>query len=330
MLKVFLHSLKGASIILTFMFFICLAISLLEQNEKTYTKFNKMLQGNFAPLFGAALGVVPQCGFSAIATKLYVNQNIKIGTLFAVFISTSDEALPILIANPDKVLSIVPLVVTKFIYGFIIGYLFNFLYSKFSRKQALASAKFGNIDSNKLSKIKIHNEDKQSICKNVLNCENVQTYEILSCDNEKIENSKAKKIANAKKNIFHSLKHSLSVAFWVFVVNFVIGALIFYIGQEQVVRFLLKDSIFQPFVVAMFGLLPNCAISVILTQTYVVGGLSLGSLIGGLTVNAGVGLVILFKENKKNIAKNISIVGVLYLLGSLLGFVFCLVQRAIG
>ena len=82
----------------------------------------------WGPFIGSCLASLPQCGFSIIATILYVKKFISTGTLIAVYISTSDEAIPILLANPEMFSSILPLIFTKIIIGITAGYLIDFIF----------------------------------------------------------------------------------------------------------------------------------------------------------------------------------------------------------
>ena len=86
----------------------------------------KLLSGKAAPLFGAAVGLLPQCGFSVAAANLYSNRMITAGTLIAVFISTSDEAIPVLLANPQSVGKILPLVGAKLVLAAVAGLVIDF------------------------------------------------------------------------------------------------------------------------------------------------------------------------------------------------------------
>ena len=90
------------------------------------------------------------------------------------------------------------------------------------------------------------------------------------------------------------------------------------IGEGRLGSILLTGSLFQPLLAALIGLIPNCAASIILTEMFVTGSISLGSLIAGLCTGAGVGLVVLFKANK-NIMDNLKILGILYVIGAVCG-----------
>ena len=88
-----LDALKDSAIVLPFLLAIYIVIELLERNEKARRKTVKLLNGKLAPLVAGGIGIIPQCGFSVVATDLYCSDYIKTGTLVAFFVATSDEAL---------------------------------------------------------------------------------------------------------------------------------------------------------------------------------------------------------------------------------------------
>lgn len=83
--------------------------------------------GNLDLLFGSILGVFPQCGFSVAATNFYAARIISLGTLIAVYLSTSDEMLPILIGEAVPVLTIIKILAVKFVIGMIYGFIIDFI-----------------------------------------------------------------------------------------------------------------------------------------------------------------------------------------------------------
>ncbi len=120
--------------------------------------------------------------------------------------------------------------------------------------------------------------------------------------------------------IISSLKHTLNIAIFVLIINIVLNA-IFELGLEELLnKILLQGSIFGPFVSSLIGLIPNCGASVIITELYLNNALSLGSLFAGLLTNSGIALVILFKSNK-NLKENLTILGLIYLIGSIIGLI---------
>ena len=119
--EILLHTLIDTAKMLPFLFGVYLLIEYLE--HKASDKLPNVLRrmGPFGPIGGAALGCLPQCGFSVAASNLYSGRLISLGTLLAVYIATSDEAIPILLANPNGIKDIWKLIVAKLIIAIISG-----------------------------------------------------------------------------------------------------------------------------------------------------------------------------------------------------------------
>ena len=115
-----------------------------------------------------------------------------------------------------------------------------------------------------------------------------------------------------------ALRHTIKTFMFILMVNLVLNGIIEGVGEEAMASLLLTDSIFQPALAGLIGLIPNCAASIVLTEMFVAGSLSLGSLIAGLCTGAGIGIVVLFKSNK-NIMDNLKIIGILYVTGTVFG-----------
>ena len=97
------------------------------EHRTSFSENHKLLQGKMAPLLGTVTGIIPQCGFSVMAAKLYDRGFIRTGTLLAVFLATSDEALIVLIVDPVGAAAVAPLVALKVVVGLAVGYAVNFL-----------------------------------------------------------------------------------------------------------------------------------------------------------------------------------------------------------
>ena len=135
MLHVLEHTLVHTAALLPFLFLTYLVMELLE--HYTGNRFNKVIQssGKWGPFAGAVLGVVPQCGFSAAAASFYSGRVIGIGTLLAVFLSTSDEMLPILLSESVPLTTIARILGTKAVIACSTGYLASFVYQYFFQKK---------------------------------------------------------------------------------------------------------------------------------------------------------------------------------------------------
>jgi hypothetical protein len=280
MWNVILDAFKDTLIVFPFILVIYILIELLE-NATSLTKSQKMLQGGFAPLLGAVTGIIPQCGFSVMAAKLYDRGLIRTGTIIAVFLATSDEAVIILLGNSAissvAAQSIMPLILIKLGVALIAGYLINFLLS--GEKLAQVSA----LDDG-------HGHDSA-----------------YSCGREH-EGKSALKVY-----FIAPLLHALKITLYLLIVNLVFGFIIEAVGEDTISSSFIGGPVFQPFITAAIGLIPNCASSVIITSTYVQGGILFGSCVAGLCTNAGLGLVVLLKNTKK-LKRNILITLTLYLI----------------
>lgn len=274
-LDAFLDTLK----IFPFIFVIYVLIELLE-HKTSFSKDHERLQGNLAPLIGAATGIIPQCGFSVMAAKLYDKGLIRTGTLLAVFLATSDEALIILLSEGSRADMIVPLVVIKLIVAVIVGYAANFMLS-----------------GEKLSVMPLSEE-------------NVHAF---SCGREHEGKS------DLKVYLIDPLIHSLKIALYLLIVNMVLGCIIYEVGEDSISSLIIGGS-FQPFITSAIGLIPNCASSVIITQTYIDGFMTFGSCVAGLCANAGLGFVVLFR-NGKRIKRNILLIVATYLISVAVGVI---------
>ncbi len=246
------------------------------------------------PLAGALLGLLPQCGFSVLGANFYAKRVITLGTLIAIYLSTSDEALLVLITNPETMPDVLLILGLKFIIALIAGYIIDLV---------LRSKKTQDQDCHH----RHHHDD--------------------SCDDgEIIGEEHCCSHTDWKAIIKCTVKRTVSVWLFLFGTTFVLGYLIELVGEAKIQQFMLTDSIFQPFLTALIGLIPNCAPSVILAQLYIDSAISLGSVISGLCAAAGAGLIVLFHVNR-GARSNIAILLLLYLISTGSGIIIQLVQN---
>lgn len=320
--EVILDALKDTAILFPFLFLMYIMIELLEHNTGA-GKPNRALAGRCAPILGSALGTVPMCGFSVMAAKLYRNRHITLGTLLAVFIATSDEALLVLITTPvlmplDKVYSVLAMAGVKFVLGFAVGYLIDVIFTKHKAVQPLpAPCEHGEIPEEEHGEhMHEHEHEKE------------HEHEGEHVHGDAHEHSHAHEHYDACKHVHKSkvnvyfvspLLHALQVAAFVLLVNLAFGYLFFALGEENVVAFLRAGKWIQPLVCSLIGLIPNCASSVVLAETFAVGGIEFGSCMAGLVTNAGLGILVLFR-NKKEV-KNAALIALfMYLFGVAVGY----------
>ena len=270
-----------------FLFLMYVLIEFLE-NRTNITKNKNILRGNLAPLLGAATGIVPQCGFSVMAAKLYDKKLIRTGTVLAVFLATSDEALIILLSSGSSAIAVMPLIAVKFAVAVGIGYLFNAL----MRGEKLSELEEGE---------EIHGTP---------------------CGHDHEEDGKV------RRYLVHPLLHSLEIFAYILVVNLAFGFAMHY-AEGAIASFLQGGYWYQPLIAGLVGLIPNCASSVLVTQSYVLGALSFGGMAAGLCANAGLGFVILFK-NVKSWKRNLALLGILYVISVAVGYAVLGAMRLFG
>ena len=283
-LHVLVHSLEDSALVLPFLFATYVLIEYVQRKSAVFKNTN-FLGGTHAPLLGGIVGAFPQCGFSVMAAKLYDSKIIKMGTLLTVFIATSDEAFALLLTSA-KFLDLLLLISFKIIYAVILGYLVN----AFLKKAVPVKYKGGQ------TKFK-HEE----YCR--------------QCGNSSTATGKA------QIYLLYPFLHALKTFLFVLSINFIFGLFVHFVGEENISLFMQQHLFVQPFVCAIVGLIPNCASSILVTQLYISGGITFGSMFAGLCSNAGIGLAVVLK-NKKNIKSNVVLVLILYLSSVLAGVIF--------
>lgn len=320
-LHVFLHTLKHSAILLPFLFIAYILIELLEYYSAKKLKHSRLLSSKLSTLFGAGFGLVPQCGFSVIATDLYSQKKIKIGTLLAVYIATSDEAIPLLLASPNKALSLLPLILIKFTVALLVGYIVDLALKKHNNSRMFAGATHSEEAHNE------HNHKHEHHDENSHNEEhNLATQETAihtGCCGHHIH-EETNKTSKVKQFLVHPLIHTLKIFAFIFIITFIFEGLIEWLGEENITLFLKNSKNFAPLVAALIGLIPNCASSVVITNLYAINGIGFGALVSGLIVNAGIALVVLFKQNK-NIKENLSILFGMLAIGVAVGYAIQLI-----
>lgn len=264
-MEILLDAALDSAKMLPLLFFAYVLIEYLE--HKAGDRLQKRLRclGFLGPVGGSILGLIPQCGFSAAASNFYAGRILSLGTLIAIFLATSDEAIPVLLSHPGQISCIGPMLLIKAVAGIVFGILIDWLGHFFRKKETEAPF--------------------EELCSN---CD---------CDHHSIWYS-----------AFH---HTLQIFLFIFLVNLVLGYAISFAGEEFFSNLLLGNSVFQPLLTALIGLIPNCAASVLITELFVSGSLKFGSCIAGLCAGAGTGLLVLIRTNRR-FWENMGIVALLY------------------
>lgn len=268
--------------------FLLLACCLMEYLEhQTGERARRLVgrAGKFGPVVGGVLGIMPQCGFSAAASNLYAGRVITMGTLIAIYLSTSDEMLPILISERVPVSRILWILLLKALIGISAGLTVDFCLRK--KKKA----------------------GQSGICGEESGCGG------RACDGHGHSGG------TCQRGIFGSaLSHTMKIALFILLVEVVLNLILHYVGEDVMAGLLLNRRILGPVFAGLVGLIPNCAGSVILTQLYLQGALGIGSVMAGLLSGSGVGLLVLFRVNRDR-RENLKILGLLYVIGVAAGIV---------
>ncbi|MDD6692675.1 MAG: putative manganese transporter [Lachnospiraceae bacterium] len=266
--------------LIPFLFVTYLVMEALERKTSDHTTNLIANVGRFGPVAGALVGIVPQCGFSAAAASLYSGGLISVGTLLAVFLSTSDEMLPIFISEQVALPSILRILLSKAVLGMVSGLAVDFLL-RFTRYRSKTEKRVRDL------------------------CDEEH------CGYEEEEGS-----------VLHSaLVHTLHIVLFVFLITVALTIAVESLGEERVAGFLTGRPVVGTLLAALFGLIPNCASSVLITQLYLDGMLGAGQMMAGLLVGAGVGLLVLFRTNNRHPKENIKVMGLLYCAGVFWGLV---------
>ena len=254
--------------LIPFLFVSFIVMEYIEHKINNKNKLNKI--NKFGPIAGSILGLIPQCGFSALSSNLYAARVITLGTLFSIYLSTSDEMLPILISKQVPISEILVLLLTKFLLALLFGLLVDLIVKKRNKKLDITSF-----------------------------CEE--------------EHCHCKKDGIIKSSIIHTLKISL----FILIINIILNSII---DKSTITNFISNNKLLSPIITSIIGLIPNCASSIVITELYLEKIITFGSCISGLLCGSGVGLLILFKQNK-NLLENIMILITLIIYSSICGII---------
>ena len=278
------HTIEDSVKLRPFLFFTYLLMELLEHTTGGKVQNKIKNAGKVGPLWGGLLGIMPQCGFSAAAASLYAGRVITVGTLLAVFLSTSDEMLPIFISESVAPATIIKILGAKVCIAIISGFLAELVYV--------------NVFKKKEKDMDIHVVCEEEHC---------------SCEDGVLKSA---------------LKHTLKIFVYILLITFILTLVIEMIGEDHLAVVFQNIPVVGEMIAALVGLIPNCASSVVITELYLSGIIGAGAMMSGLLVNAGVGLLVLFRLNR-NWKQNAGIMAALYGFGvvwgviiELLGIVF--------
>lgn len=270
MIDILIDALIDSLKLIPLLFLSYLLISFLEKQGSLSKRLNYLFAYRLGPLFGALLGCLPQCGFSVIAASLYAQKAISVGTMVAVFISTSDEALPMFLSHPEKYKELGLLILIKSIIAIIAGYTIDLF------------VKHRQLDDDEVFEV-----------------------EGISC--------------SCEDSIFvNAIKRTLKTTLFILMINIIMGLIIGFLGEEKLREILMVQPFIQPFIAGLIGFIPNCASSILVVQLYFMDGINYGAMISGLVSGAGLGIAVLFRNNKHQLENGL-IVFYIYLVAIISG-----------
>ncbi len=302
--------------------------------------------GAAGPAVGAILGVVPQCGFSAMASTLYAGRIVTLGTLVAVFLSTSDEMLPMLVAEqvPAGTMGIILGIkaAVALVTGFGIDLALRALRKNARVHAALrrtilgASANPAHVNCGHDDHSEGDIIDEMALAgEGAAHIHELCERDHCGCEDEDVHEHDEHEHAHehgyehahnhSHMHIGHivrsALSHTIQVSVFIFLVTLILVALLDTVGEAALAQFLSANKAFAVFASALVGLVPNCSASVVITQLYLEGVMSLGAMLAGTLISAGVGYLVLFRTNR-SVRENIVILVMLYLIGAFWGLIF--------
>ncbi|MDD7220553.1 MAG: putative manganese transporter [Clostridia bacterium] len=276
MLDALTDSLADSVKLLPFLFLTYLFMEFLEHKTGSSAREKIRTAGKFGPVWGGLLGVIPQCGFSAAASSLYAGRVITVGTLFAVYLSTSDEMLPVMISSAVPLVTIIKILACKAVIAILSGLFAEYVYIYVMKKQE--------------KDMNVHVICEEEHCR---------------CEHGIVRSA---------------FVHTIRIFVYIFLISLVLNIVIGFVGEDTLAGIFTGIPVVGQLISALVGLIPNCASSVVITQLYLDQIIGAGALMSGLLVNAGVGLLILFRLNRDR-KQNFRIMGVLYGIGVFWGII---------
>lgn len=285
-------------------------------------KFSKFLSKNkkTSVLYASFLGCVPQCGFSSVIADLYSEKTVSLGTLIAVFVATSDEAIPLMFTNTNRIVDLLMLIGIKIVLAVFWGYSIDGAISLIKKHHSKTKYKNERLESHHSE----HNHEEFEEGHHH-SCGHIHTDKCADdCGHEHGH--------CCVDNVFlDAFMHTFEIVLYIFVATFVINLIVSAnqngYFQVDIIQTILTDNPYiQILIASLIGLIPNCASSVVLVELYMLyGSLTFPALLAGLTSGAGVGLFILIARNKKHPLQNLGIIFLQYAIGVVSGLLLTLI-----
>ena len=300
--------------------------------------------GAAGPVAGSLLGIVPQCGFSAMAATLYAGRVVTLGTLVAVFLSTSDEMLPLLLAEQVPVKTMAMLLASKALIALVTGFIVDAAVRGL-RRNARAHAAIrrtvlgtaanpahvncahddhsGGDIIDEVAEAGVSADHIHELCeRDHCGCDEDEgehghgyDHDHGHADERHHDHGHSHEGAPALSIIRSSISHTVQVSVFIFLVTLVLVAVLETFGESAIEQFLLGNETLAVLGSALVGLIPNCSASVVITQLYLEGALQLAPMLAGTLISAGVGYLVLFRTNR-SARENALFLVMMYVIGA--------------
>lgn len=291
--------------------------------------------GAAGPVVGSLLGIVPQCGFSAMAATLYAGRVVTLGTLVAVFLSTSDEMLPLLLAEQVPVQTMAMLLASKALIALVTGFIVDAAIRGLRRNARAHAAIRRTVLGTAANPAHVncaHDDHTggdiiDEVAEAGVSADHIHELcerDHCGCDDDEDEHERdhghnrdhghtgehehhhghghdhghSHEGAPVLSIIRSAISHTVQVSVFIFLVTLVLVAVLETFGESAIEQFLRGNETLAVLGSALVGLIPNCSASVVITQLYLEGVLQLAPMLAGTLISAGVGYLVLFRTNR--------------------------------
>ena len=303
--------------------------------------------GAAGPVVGSLLGMVPQCGFSAMAATLYAGRVVTLGTLVAVFLSTSDEMLPLLLAEQVPVQTMAMLLASKALIALVTGFIVDAAIRGLRRNAHAHAAIRRTVLGTAANPAHVncaHDDHTggdiiDEVAEAGVSADHIHELcerDHCGCDEDEDEHGHDHGHADAHEHhhghshshegapvlsiIRSAISHTVQVSVFIFLVTLVLVAVLETFGESAIEQFLRGNETLAVLGSALVGLIPNCSASVVITQLYLEGVLQLAPMLAGTLISAGVGYLVLFRTNR-SARENVLFLIMMYVIGAGWGLV---------
>lgn len=313
LLDVLIDTVKDTLTLIPFLFVTYVVMEAIEHSAEGKPEQIIRQAGKAGPFVGALLGALPQCGFSAMAGTLYAGRIITAGTLVAVILSTSDELIPVFLAQGAPVAQLAWIVAIKVVIGVVVGFAADAVL------RALHRAGDGHPHIKELcERAHCHCGSVENDCGSPQANVDRDDHGAHAHDHIHSRGSRWRHILRS------SATHTIQVTVFIAIITFVFGILIEGAGHDAIASLLNGNPFLAALLAALIGLIPNCAASVAIAELYLEGLLATGPMLAGLLVSGGMGLLVLFRTNY-DMRQNVIIACFIYAVSVVCGLVATLV-----